>query len=32
MVTVRLPDGADAQARVMEHHAHFDPEGARLRG
>ena len=31
-VTIRLPDGRDAGARVMEHHAHFDPEGERLRG
>jgi sarcosine oxidase subunit alpha len=32
MLTVRLPDGTDAKARVMEHHAHFDPEGERLHG
>jgi sarcosine oxidase subunit alpha len=31
-VTVRLPDGTDVPARVMEHHAHVDPEGVRLRG
>lgn len=31
-VTVRLPDGAMEPATVMEHHAHFDPEGRRLRG
>jgi sarcosine oxidase subunit alpha len=32
VVHVRLPDGTLAEARVMEHHAHFDPEGSRLRG
>ena len=32
LVTVRLPDGSDVPARVMEHHAHVDPEGVRLRG
>ena len=32
MVTVHLTDGSDVPARVMEHHAHFDPEGVRLRG
>ena len=32
LVTVRLPDGSDIPARVMEHHAHVDPEGVRLRG
>jgi len=31
-VTIHLPDGSDTTARVMEHHAHFDPEGSRLRG
>ena len=31
-VTVRLPDGRDVAALVMEHHAHVDPEGVRLRG
>ena len=31
-LTVRLCDGSDTTARVMEHHAHFDPEGVRLRG
>ena len=31
-VTVRLPDGKRIAARVMEHHAHFDPEGRRQRG
>ncbi len=30
-VTVRLPDGKRIPARVMEHHAHFDPEGVRQR-
>ncbi|MFQ5529067.1 MAG: 2Fe-2S iron-sulfur cluster-binding protein [Gemmatimonadota bacterium] len=32
VVTVRLRDGSEARARVMEHHAHFDPDGERLRG
>ncbi len=32
IVTVRLPDGGHVPATVMEHHAHFDPEGVRLRG
>ncbi len=32
VVTVRLPDGRDCPATVMAHHAHFDPEGTRLRG
>ncbi len=32
LVTVRLPDGTDVPVRVMEHHAHVDPEGVRLRG
>jgi sarcosine oxidase subunit alpha len=31
-VTVRLPDGQRIPVRVMEHHAHFDPEGRRQRG
>jgi sarcosine oxidase subunit alpha len=31
VVTVRLPDGNDLPATVMAHHAHFDPEGTRLR-
>jgi sarcosine oxidase subunit alpha len=31
-VTVRLPGGKRILARVMEHHAHFDPEGRRQRG
>ena len=30
-VTVHLPDGKRIPARVMEHHAHFDPEGVRQR-
>lgn len=29
-LSIRLPSGATIQARVMEHHAHFDPEGGRL--
>ena len=32
VVTVRLPDGRDIAATVMSQHAHFDPEGTRLRG
>jgi sarcosine oxidase subunit alpha len=31
VVTVRLPDGTDCPATVLAHHAHLDPEGARLR-
>jgi sarcosine oxidase subunit alpha len=31
-VEVVLTDGRRIPARVMEHHAHFDPEGVRLRG
>lgn len=31
-LAIRLPDGANAAAYVMEHQAHFDPEGERLRG
>ena len=31
-VTIVLTDGSRTTATVMEHHAHFDPEGARLRG
>lgn len=30
-LTVRLPDGSDVAARVIEGHAHFDPEGGRQR-
>jgi sarcosine oxidase subunit alpha len=29
---IRLPTGATVTARVLDHHAHFDPEGTRLRG
>ena len=29
---VLLVDGRRITATVMEHHAHFDPEGERLRG
>jgi len=32
LITVRLPDGRNTPARVMEHHAHFDPGGERARG
>jgi sarcosine oxidase, subunit alpha len=32
VVTVLLPDGRRIQATVMAQHAHFDPEGVRLRG
>jgi sarcosine oxidase, subunit alpha len=31
-VTIKLPDGSTALGTVMEHHAHFDHEGVRLRG
>ena len=31
MVDVRLVDGRRLPVRVMEHHAHYDPEGLRLR-
>jgi sarcosine oxidase subunit alpha len=31
-VTVHLPDGRDVSAQVTSQLAHFDPEGARLRG
>jgi sarcosine oxidase subunit alpha len=31
-LSVRLPNGTTIPARVMEHHAHFDPEGSRLHG
>ena len=30
-VTVRLPSGQPVQARIMEHHAHVDPDGGRMR-
>ena len=32
ILTVVLTSGERTTARVMEHHAHFDPEGERLRG
>ena len=32
VVTVRRPDGSDVPVTVMAQHAHFDPEGTRLRG
>lgn len=32
MVTIRLPDATRLPAQIMEHHAHFDPEGIRARG
>jgi sarcosine oxidase subunit alpha len=32
VLTVVLVSGERITARVMEHHAHFDPEGERLRG
>jgi len=32
LLTIRLPDGTDTPARVMERHAHFDPDGERARG
>lgn len=31
-LTVVMTDGRRIKARVMDHHAHFDPEGERLRG
>ncbi len=31
-LTIQLVNGRRVTARVMEHHAHFDPQGARLRG
>ena len=31
-LTVVMTDGRRVTARVMEHHAHFDPEGERVRG
>ena len=31
-LTVVMIDGRRISARVMEHHAHFDPEGERVRG
>jgi sarcosine oxidase subunit alpha len=31
VVTIQLPDRSQVKARVMPHHAHFDPEGTRLR-
>ena len=31
-LTCLLVNGTRIKVRVMEHHAHFDPEGARLRG
>ena len=30
-LSIRLPNGSTVQAHVMEHLAHFDPEGTRLR-
>jgi sarcosine oxidase, subunit alpha len=31
-IQIQLPNRKRAPARVMEHHAHFDPEGTRARG
>ena len=31
VVTIQLPNRSRVQATVMAHHAHFDPEGTRLR-
>ncbi len=31
-ILVQLPNGKRARARVLDTHAHFDPEGARVRG
>ena len=32
IVTIRLPSGGDVPARILDHHAHFDQQGERLRG
>lgn len=32
VVQIRVPSGDITQARVLEHHAHFDVDGERLRG
>lgn len=32
VLAIRLPGGSSVGARVLDHHAHFDPEGTRLRG
>jgi sarcosine oxidase subunit alpha len=32
LISIRLPDGRTAPARVLAEHAHFDPEGTRARG
>ncbi|MGB8362516.1 MAG: glycine cleavage T C-terminal barrel domain-containing protein, partial [Acidimicrobiia bacterium] len=32
LISIRLPNGKTAPARVLGDHAHFDPEGARARG
>jgi sarcosine oxidase subunit alpha len=31
-ISIKLPDGRTAQARVLAQHAHFDPNGERARG
>ncbi len=31
-IIVRLTNGSNSLVRVMEHHAHFDPQGSRLHG
>jgi sarcosine oxidase subunit alpha len=31
-LTIRLPDGGDLAATILDHHAHLDPQGERLRG
>jgi len=31
-LTIHMPDGTRQRARMLEHHAHFDPAGERLRG
>ncbi len=31
-LTIRLPDGRDVAATVLEHHAHVDVDGGRVRG
>ena len=32
LIQIRLPNGRSAPARVLADHAHYDPEGARVRG
>lgn len=32
VIEIRLPNGKNARARILDSHAHFDPEGTRARG